>query len=309
MTDRTIPLIIYIPGLLPKPEPEKHREALLRCLLTGLRRVDAEVAQAVEANESAFELVAWTYDFYREHRDISIDTEAIAAVIEQRGASQADVAEATSWRRRLARWIYALGDMLPFLIPHIASERVEVHLRDLLRYIGDEDGIAAHARRMLKVPLQAAALAHRPVLLLAHSMGSVIAYDSLWELSHGARDRAQVDLLLTLGSPLGQRYMQRRLKGANKSGYGRYPANIRRWKNLVAVGDLTALDRELANDFDEMLELGLLESLEDEAILNYYRLDGELNVHAEYGYLVNEKTAHTIVSWWRGLDTESRLSS
>jgi len=112
-----------------------------------------------------------------------------------------------------------------------------------------------------------------------------------------------------LGSPLGQRYMQRRLKGANKSGYGRYPANIRRWKNLVAVGDLTALDRELANDFDEMLELGLLESLEDEAILNYYRLDGELNVHAEYGYLVNEKTAHTIVSWWRGLDTESLLSS
>ena len=41
MTDRTLPLIIYVPGLLPKPEPEKHHEALLQCLLTGLRRVDA----------------------------------------------------------------------------------------------------------------------------------------------------------------------------------------------------------------------------------------------------------------------------
>jgi hypothetical protein len=309
MADQVMPLIIYVPGLLPKPEPEKHREALLRCLLTGLRRIDVEIAQAIEANESAFELVSWTYDFYREHRDITIDTEAIAAVIEQRGASPADVAEATSWRRRLARWIYTLGDTLPFLIPHVASERVEVHLRDLLRYLGDADGIAAHARRMLKVPLQAAAAGHRPVLLLAHSMGSVIAYDSLWELSHDAPDRARVDLLLTMGSPLGQRYMQRRLKGAGKSGYGRYPTNIRRWKNLAAVGDLTALDRDLGNDFAEMLELGLLETLEDEAILNYYRLNGELNVHAEYGYLVNEKTARTIVSWWRGLDIESQLSS
>ena len=38
MADQVMPLIIYVPGLLPKPEPEKHREALLRCLLTGLRR-------------------------------------------------------------------------------------------------------------------------------------------------------------------------------------------------------------------------------------------------------------------------------
>ena len=38
----------------------------------------------------------------------------------------------------------------------------------------------------------------------------------------------------------------------------------------------------------------------------HYRLNGELNVHAEYGYLVNEKTAHTIVSWWRGLDARPR---
>jgi hypothetical protein len=303
MTDRVLPLIVYIPGLLPKPEPEKHREALLRCLLAGLRRVDAEVANAVETNAGTFELVSWTYDFYREHRDISIDADAIAAVIEQREASAEDIDEATSWKRRMTRWVYTLGDLVPLLIPHVVSERMQVHLRDLRRYLSDDNGIAAHTRRMLKVPLQAAALAHRPVLLLAHSMGSVIAYDALWELSHDAPDRARVDLLLTLGSPLGQRYMQNRLKGADKTGYGRYPSNIRRWKNLTAVGDLTSLDRELANDFAEMLELGLLETLEDETTHTHYRLNGELNVHAEYGYLVNEKTAHTIVSWWRGLDS------
>ena len=301
MTDEPLPLIIYVPGLLPKPEPAAHREALLRCLLTGVRRVDEDVARTIEAHDGVFEVVSWTYDFYREHRDISIDLASIDAVIEQRTASPKDIAEATSFRRRLSRWIYRLGDLMPFLIPHVASERMEVHLRDLRRYLGDANGIAAHTRRMLKVPLQAATQMRRPVLLMGHSMGSVIAYDSLWELSHDGRDHAQVDLFVTMGSPLGQRYMQKRLKGAQKSGYGRYPGNIRRWKNLAAVGDLTALDRQFMDDFEEMLDLGLLESLEDEAILTYYRLDGELNVHAEYGYLVHEKTAHTIVEWWRGL--------
>lgn len=309
MIEQALPLIVYIPGLLPKPEPEAHREALLRCLLAGVRRVDEEVAAAIEDHDSLFEVVSWTYDFYREHRDISIDLAAIDAVIEQRSASAKDIAEATSWKRHLTRWIYTLGDLMPFLIPHVASERMEVHLRDLRRYVHDANGIAAHTRRMLKVPLQAATQVHRPVLLIAHSMGSVIAYDSLWELSHDGRDHARVDLFLTIGSPLGQRYMQKRLKGATKSGYGRYPNNIRHWKNLAAVGDLTSLDRQLVNDFAEMLELGLVESLDDEAVTTHYRLDGELNVHAEYGYLVNEKTAHTIVEWWRGLDVLQEKSS
>ena len=295
------PLILYIPGLLPKPEPAIHRDALARCLLTGVRRADPAVADSIEAAE-AFDIVSWTYDFYGTYHDFEIDRAAIEAVIEQPEASEKDITEATSWSRRLTRWIYRLGDRMPFLIPHVASERMAVHLRDLQRYLRDENGIATHARRMLKMRLRAADEAGHPVLLIAHSMGSVIAYDSLWEMSHSSRDRLRLDMLLTMGSPLGQRYMQKRLKGAGQPGYARFPTNIGRWKNLAAIGDLTALDRELTDDFDGMLELGLLESFEDERLLNWFRLDGQLNVHAEYGYLVNEKTARTIVEWWRGHD-------
>ena len=300
MKGPTHPLIIYVPGLLPKPDPQIHREALLRCLLAGVRRIDAEVAGQIESLPGAFDLVSWTYDFYREHRDIALDAAAIEAVIEQPGASKEDVAEAISWKRQFARGVYSLGDMLPFLIPHVASESTAVHLRDLRRYLSDVNGIAAHTRRMLKVPLRAATEGRRPVHLIGHSMGSVIAYDSLWELSHIGRDHVEVDTLLTMGCPLGQRYMQKRIMGADKTGFDRYPNNIRRWTNLAAVGDLTALDPYLVNDFGEMLELGLVGRIDDEMMFTYFRLNGELNVHAEYGYFVNEKTAHTIVEWWRG---------
>ena len=68
--------------------------------------------------------------------------------------------------------------------------------------------------------------------------------------------------------------------------------------NISAIGELTALDTELKNDFGEMERLGLVESIKDLGFFNYYRLDGVLNVHAEYGYLINEITAREIRDWW-----------
>src|SRR5210317_339166 len=98
------PLILYIPGLLPKPEPTTHSEALARCLLAGVRRVDPAVADAIET-AGAFDIVSWTYDFYGTHRDFGLDRAAVDAVIEQDEADEKDIAEATSWSRRLTRWL------------------------------------------------------------------------------------------------------------------------------------------------------------------------------------------------------------
>ena len=112
-----------------------------------------------------------------------------------------------------------------------------------------------------------------------------------------------VDLFVTMGSPLGQRYIQKRIMGHSLAGRERYPNNIRRWTNLVAVGDLTAIDPWLAIDFSEMLQLGLVDSFEDEEIYSAYRWRGVQNVHSEYGYLVNETTARTVANWWRSHDS------
>ena len=294
-----MPLILYIPGLQPKPEPGPHRDALFRCLIAGIRRYDEKVALDIAANLHCFDIVSWTYDFYRDHRDIALDAEAIEAVIKQDRASPQDIAEASSWQRRIAGWAFSIADVIPLLIPHIANERMELHLRDLRRYLRNRNDIAEHTRQMLKMPLRAAAEAKRPILLIAHSMGSVIAWDSLWQMAHNERDNVSVDLLLTMGSPLGQRFIQRRLQGSGQKGDRRFPGGIRRWINLSAIGDLTALDPDLADDFAEMVKHGLVESIEDDKLHNYFRLDGNLNVHAEYGYLANDVTARIVIDWWR----------
>ena len=297
----TRPLILYIPGLLPKPEPAVHRSSLRRCLLAGLDRVDPDVAGELRNDERCFDLIAWTYDFYREHRNFALDAKSVDALVEQVDATERDIIEASSTGKRILRWIYRMGDLFPFLIPHLATERVELHLRDLRRYIRNSNGIGDHTREMVKMPLRAAAESDRPVLLLAHSMGSVIAYDSLWEMSHDGRSDIDLDLLVTMGSPLGQSYVQRRILGHERVGTERYPGNIRRWVNLAAAGDMTAVDPQLANDFAGMIELGLVDSIEDVEIFNAYRFDGVLNEHAEYGYLINKATAGLVADWWRGL--------
>jgi hypothetical protein len=292
------PLIVYIPGLLPTPDAVTHRAALLQCLLAGVQRVDADVATQIAAAEDSFEIVAWTYDFYGEHRDFTLDAEAVDAVVAQVGPAERDVSEASSLRRRLVRWLYRLGDLVPFLIPHIATERTALHLRDLRRYVQNRGNIAQHVRQQQKLPLRAAQAAGRPILLIAHSMGSVIAYEALWQMSRTDRDELQVDTLLTMGSPLGQHFIQQRIKGRDAIGAVRFPANIRRWINLAAVGDLTALDPTLQNDFGAMLGYGLVECIDDREIYNWFRFDGELNPHAEFGYLVNDETARIVVDWW-----------
>jgi len=297
------PLILYVPGLLPKPEPKAHRDALFRCLLAGLRHYDEKVALDIAANLHCFDIVSWTYDFYREHRDIGLDLEAIDAVIAQTEATARDQAEASSWKRRLARWVFAAADVMPFLMPHITNDRLELHLRDLRRYQLNQNEIAEHTRQMLKIPLRSAAESNRPVLLIAHSMGSVIAWDSLWQMSHNEHDHVHINTLLTMGSPLGQRFVQRRLQGFREEEGERYPLGIDRWVNLAAVGDLTAVDPDLADDFGAMVERGLVSAIDDRELHNYFRLDGVLNVHAEYGYLANPVTAGIIADWWKSVRT------
>ncbi len=293
--------ILYIPGKNPKPPVEEHQHQLRRCLLRGVGRADPAVAAEIGAQPEAFRLIPWNPVYYRSYKPLDEDLSWIDALLQQAGPTQEDVSEALSWRRRFAWLLYTAADLFHFLIPLLPDPVVKNTVRETDRYFSDEGGIGEQVREMLKAPLRQMLADGDRILIIAHSMGSVIAYDALWELTHVEKYPGRIDLLLTIGSPLGMRFTQKRLRGAREKGARCYPHNIRRWTNMAAQGDLTALDPTLRDDYRPMLELGLIEALTDEngGVFNYFRNSQGLNVHRSYGYLVNPRLGEVVARWWK----------
>jgi hypothetical protein len=230
-----------------------------------------------------------------------VDEPGIERLLALPGPEERDVREAGSWRRRAQRALYLLSDAFPPLFDLVGDPTMRATLADTRRYFDNVDGVAVTVRHLVADALLDAWRNHRRVLLVGHSLGSVIAYDVLWELSHRFAEPGRVDLFLTLGSPLGLSFVQDRLLGAREEGRRRYPSNIRRWLNLAAVGEMTALDRPLAGTWGAMVDLGLLEGISDRMDLQtYFRGAEGLNVHRCYGYMANPVVGAAIAGWWRG---------
>lgn len=95
-----------------------------------------------------------------------------------------------------------------------------------------------------------------PAVVIAHSLGSYVTYETL----HAHAD-LQVDLLVTVGSPLRLPFLARRLDPALRAGRGARPGGVKRWVNIADVGDVLAVPPKLAEvfpvDADETCDNGL----------------------------------------------------
>lgn len=296
--------IIFVPGLNPKPPPEIFRLQLARVLHASLGRMRPRAAEWFAANDSQFELVAWTYLFHGAHRDISVDLPGIERLLVQTEASAEDLRELKSWPRRSLRWVHLAGDTWPFLGRRFASAPTRRLMHEATRYLKNRHGVGAEVRAAVRATLERAWQRGESVLLFGHSLGSVIAYDTLWELTHVHRSKGEVSLLMTFGSPLATHFVQRSIKGAKEVGAARYPHDIRRWVNMTARGDTTALQPRLKPLYHEMLDLELIDSIEDFVEFdNFFRNSLGLNPHEAYGYLAQPLLAEIVGDWIeRGFD-------
>jgi hypothetical protein len=291
--------IIFVPGKNPKPRAAQHRELLWRILLEGVRRADSRVASDIQLHQEQFHLVSWNYLYYHRYKDITREIPWIDALINKHGPTKQDMQEATSLRVRISRLVLNLADHVPVLIRFL-PEVVRSTDKEIKHYFHNGDNVAADIRKLLKHVLRPLLEKQEPILLIGHSLGSVIAYDALWELTHLEGMHGKVDFL-TLGSPLGMHYIQRHLKGMNTHGRKTYPGIIRHWINLSAEGDVAALNRNFHDSFRAMREQGLVESIEDhcQGIYNFFRTNKGLNSHRSYGYLVNPAVGSIIADWWK----------
>jgi len=289
--------IIYVPGKNPKPDPLLHRGLLWRALQAGL--VAHQPACAKTLTLENFKLAAWNRDYYGLEKDATPDFEAIESLLAGRYEEKQDRGDAKTWRIATQRLVRSVADRFPQLMRLLADPSIRDTLAETNRYFDQQDDAGRNIREVLKVPLRRWLAEERPVLIIGHSLGSVVTWDTLWELTHLEHIEGKVDLI-TMGSPLGLNFTQARLQGSDSSGASGYPHMIRQWHNLAAIGDLISLDPTLADDFAEMREFGLVESIEDhfQDIYTHYRDDNGLNPHRSYGYLIHPVMAAKIAAWW-----------
>ncbi len=291
--------IIFVPGIRPKPRAAEHQEQLRRCLHAGISKAGGSGEEA-SAIAEAFRVVGWSFDFYGEHGDLQKDLPGIERLLAGKDQLEDDVREATALKHRIGGWLYALWDHLPLFAELLATPRMETRLREVRHYFRNRNGAGIAARRQVATELQEAWGKGKKVLLIGHSFGSVIAYDTLWELTHLHHNNNVVACFLTMGSPLTLNYMRTRLKGARKRGVKRYPHSIAEWVNLAAIGEVTALDRKLANCFRKMCKLGLTRSISDNLeLVNQFHGPLGLNVHKCYGYFASEVAGSLLLDWFR----------
>lgn len=293
--------IVFVHGRKPKPPAALYRPALWRCLLEGVRRADPGAADELSAHPESFRLCRWSDLFYAGDRDFERDRAAIERLIEQPGPTAADRAEARSWRRRVKRLVYAVGDRFPRLVERFADPWMRDTLNDSRRYVENRDGLGAAVRERVAGALEDAGRDAEHLVVIGHSLGSVAVYEALWELTHVRQRPLAVDWLLTIGSPLGTHFIRRQLLGQDREGTGRFPHGIRHWLNFTTTGDMAALDPSIQDDFRPMRELGLVASLADfdGELYGAYRGPDGLNVHRSYGYLVQPAVGRVLADWWR----------
>lgn len=134
----------------------------------------------------------------------------------------------------------------------------------------------------------------QPVTIVAHSQGSVIAYEVLAALAPG---QLELDALVTLGSPLGIREVQDFLDPPP-----RMPPVVRRWHNFADPLDPVAADKALAADFRSTDT-----TVRDELVMNAQsRRFWGFNPHSAVGYLAHPGVRRVVNDAMR-MDVMSRF--
>jgi hypothetical protein len=250
------PTVIYVHGAGNKPPPHTLKLAWDRDLFgqdMGQRTRMAHYADLLHPSPGAIGADACTQD------------EALAALVAAAGATDtgealaADEADllagltprgqqlalslALSMAAQAASQPLTVEESLTAVLPLPASLR-RLLLRQLLqRLIPDADAYfftnkKEPIRQRLRQALNAVV---GPAVVIAHSLGTVIAYDVLSEPALAGRI---VPLLVSLGSPLGYTEIQDVITKPL-----RLPAPVQLWANFADPLDVVALDTSVADEF------------------------------------------------------------
>ena len=272
-TDSTRPtVVIGIHGLNNKSAPQKAQKWWHQAIEEGLQR------NANASPQYIFELVYWA-DVNNDAPVPDAEQKSPYKPADGEGALPAyDAGVLDSVRGFVQEWVGRGLDKEKDLIGlgSNVEKIIGVKLKDLDVYYQKDS-----KRRAMRDRLITALRRHAgsKIVLIGHSMGSIIAYDVLRELDDDPTLR--IDHFITMGSPLGLPIVA--MKNEEYFGNRKTPVIAKRWTNVSDPRDKVALDCILHDEYAENAQ-GI--TVEDTFIVNgYVNPQGEDNNHKSYGYL------------------------
>jgi len=316
--------IIMIHGLASKP-PAKTTHALWRdTLIENIRVGHAELADRLEAQPEVFVSAYWADAVPHHIPDDADYCRRLRRQVEKVIAERRAIEDAfhVGMGEKLASFFQDRGLDLVKLLAGALSVKDEVmnrFLRETELYDRDQY-IADQMRATLERALREAWDNGVEPVIVAHSMGSFIAYDVLWRFSHRraegfrAYNRKRVKMFATLGSPLGDSSVKKLLFARHHRHHGKrqFPTNIERWHNYACLGDVVAHQRNFADSYYRpMRDLGLFPPGKPYRSIDYVDLHNPFEVvshagnqgrekrnpHKSYGYLAQPRLGSWIADY------------
>ena len=132
----------------------------------------------------------------------------------------------------------------------------------------------------------------KEIMLIGHSMGSIIAFDVLHE-----NPSLHIHTLITIGSPLGIPIIISKISAEQQKASKRIripEGVIKNWYNFSDLEDKVAFNYNLADDYAENSKHV---KVTDKIVNNNYEIRGERNPHKSYGYLRTPEITEVIASF------------
>ena len=294
-------IIIGVHGLGNKPPRPIFEEWWKLAIMEGLRAIGKPRYRI------NFELVYWADILNPKPLDLIVDDEEDPLYVDHPYAKAINFIKKkiSGFKRKFLDYVekfmdeVLLNEDLSINFSGITDKITHKYFRDLESYYQarhtDEQGREIYIRDLMRKHLESVLRKHRhkEILLIAHSMGSILAYDVLTQ----SVPDIEISTLVTIGSPLGIPIVIAKIAGEQSQGGKRItklstPENVRRfWYNMSDLDDRIAFNYNLSDDYYENSHHV---SPKDFIVSNNYEYKGEKNPHSSYGYLRTQEMAETI---------------
>lgn len=294
-------IIIGIHGLGNKPPKPILEEWWKKAILEGLQAIGKPRFMV------NFELAYWADVLNPQPLDINVVDEDDPLYEDHPYTPATDFTkkESSGFKKKLFDYVekfmdeVLLNDDLSINFSRITDKITHRYFKDLESYYKarytDEHGREIFTRDIIRERLVKVLQKYKraDILLIAHSMGSILAYDALTQ----SVPDIEVNTLVTLGSPLGTPIVMTKIAAEQSHGERTItklsaPENVRRfWYNMSDLDDKIAFNYNLSDDYNENSHHVLPR---DFIVSSNYEYKGEENPHSAYGYLRTQEMAETI---------------